>query len=119
MKKDDGIAKLKNGILIPESVRDELLKHNWQERRNTQAGYNPNTATTKELEQHGFSGFRVNVFTNDVELWCLGRIGTRRNMGDVERNPSVLASMHEEVFATSGTVIEIPMQIKKGKRKKR
>lgn len=119
MAKDDGIAKLKNGLLISEETRDALLKHNWQEPRNKTVGFDPNQATTRELEDHRFSGFRVNVFTNDVELWCLGRIAVRKNMSEVERDPGVLAAMHEEAFSTTGTVIEVPMKLKRVQRRAR
>lgn len=111
MAKDNGIAKLPNNVIIPEELRDALAKHDWTGPRNLQdkTGFDPNRATTKELEQHQFSGFRVNAFTGNVELWCVGRMMGSRGCDKVAKDPRVLAELHEEVFQTAGTVIEVPM----------
>lgn len=106
-KKDTGIATLANGVQLPEATRDLLLKHNWQEPRRKQEGFDPNSCTTAELKEHKFSGFRVNVFTQDLELWCLGDMVTRRRARDC--TPGVVASMHEEAFATAGSIIEFDL----------
>lgn len=112
-KKDDGIAVLSNGLLIPEAIRDELLKHDWSTPRNKKEGFDPNNATTKDLELNQFSGYRVNVFTHDLELWCLGQMKVRRRLDDC--TPQVMATMHEEAFMTTGTVISVPAVVKQRK----
>lgn len=116
MSKDDGIAKLPNGLLIPEALRDQLVKQDWSKPRRT-ADFDPNQATTKDLELKRWSGFRVNVFTNEVELWCLGRIATRRNLQGF--TPKDMAEMHEEAFSTTGTVVQVPVQVNRKQRRKR
>lgn len=104
-KKDNGIARLPNGILIPEELRDALQRRDFTKAPEAK-GFNPDTATTADLKYHGFSGFRVNQFTQDVELWVLGQIRGKRKLADVQRRPETLADLHEEVFLTKGTVIE-------------
>lgn len=112
MAKDNGIAKLPNNVIIPEELRDALAKHDWTGPRNLGKNtFDANCATTKELEEAQWSGFRVNTFTSNVELWCVGRIMGTRKAEDVARNPNVLAELHEEVFQTTGTVVQIPMPI--------
>lgn len=105
--KDDGIATLVNGVKLPEGIRDELMKHNWQEPRRKTSGFDPSNSTTAELKEHKFSGFRVNQFTQDLELWLLGDMRARRRLRDC--TPKAVADMHEEVFATSGTILEFEL----------
>lgn len=114
-KKDDGIAKLSNGLLIPEETRDKLIKHDWSKPRNL--GWNPDNATSKELEEKRWSGYRHNVFTNDYELWVVGKIAAKRNFDAVAANPRLMAEMHEEAFATAGTVLEIPVKVSRRQRR--
>lgn len=103
-KKDTGIATLPNGIQIREELRDQLLKRDWN--KHTEGGYKPVAdATTKNLKEQEFSGYRVNEFTAEVELWILGRIAVRRKCAQVQHNMAILAEMHEEAFATNGSVV--------------
>lgn len=107
MKKDSGIAKLHNGVLIPEELRDRLSKRDWTSKPTTGPAWNPDNATTKELEEHQFSGYRVNIFTQDVELWCVGRLMEKEKLSRIQAKPSLLATMHEKAFQTNGTVLEV------------
>lgn len=101
-KRDEGIATLANGVRIPEATRDILLKRDWNAGPKPREGLNPDTATTQELEAARFSGFRINEFTQDLELWCLGSIKVKRKT--IEATPQVIANMHEEAFATAGSL---------------
>lgn len=103
-KKDTGIAILPNGVRISESVRDALLKRA-QGGRLGGEGATETVITTKDLQDTEFSGFRLNEFSNDVELWVLGRVAAKRKAGDVQRNPALMMEMHEEVFATNGSML--------------
>lgn len=102
IKPDDGIATLSTGLRIREELRDQLEAHDWTKPRN------PGTIqTTDDLVRMEFSGFRVNVFTGDVELWCIGRVAARERCIDVTKNPGLLATMHERAFATVGTIVAL------------
>lgn len=103
-KRDTGIARLKNGLLIPEAQRDALNKRDWTHK--PAQSFNPDNATTKELETANFSGFRVNAFTGNVECWVIGEIRGTRKLQHIQQDPKQLAELHEEVFATAGSVIE-------------
>lgn len=111
MKKDDGIARLPNGVLIPEEVRDRLVKE-YSSPKTPTVKFDPSQATTKDLQDHDFSGYRVNQFTQDLELWCVGKMMVRRKL--IECTPEVMATMHEEAFSTSGTVVQVPLGGKRG-----
>lgn len=100
-KKDTGIAVLKNGYRISEETRDALQKHDWRGPRNIRSDL-----TTDECKRQNFSGFRANVFGNQMELWLLGEVKETANL--LTCTPKVMADMHERVFATIGTLIDVP-----------
>ena len=105
-KRDTGVATLPNGVKISEEMRDKLLNKDWskpQRELDTRSTHQ----TTKDLEEQGFSGFRVNEFTRDVELWLLGRVAARERCIDCAKNPALLANMHERVFSTNGTIVAV------------
>lgn len=103
-------SKYKDGIVpkigVSEEVRDQLKKRNWKEKPKLDRA-DPNNMTTKELEQHRFSGVRNNKFTNQCELWLDGHVRATANADKVAKDPSVLAEMHERVFKTLGSLIDI------------
>lgn len=112
-KKDTGVVTLKNNVKISEETRDRLAKIVDKDghplHTPDKAAFSPDNATTKELEDHQFSGFRVNAFTNDVELWCVGSIMIRRNLDLIRGRPQTLMDMHEEAFLTTGSVMTMPI----------
>lgn len=111
-RRDTGIARLNNGYPILEETRDRLAKlvdKDGNPTHTIKEGFNPDRATTRDLEDARWSGFRVNNITLQVELWCLGKCKLKRSLAEIERKPGILADMHEEVFATAGTVITVPI----------
>ncbi len=104
-KKDLGIISYGKGLKVSEETRDQIKSHDWSEGpRNL--GRSPDDWSTAECERKQFSGFRVNKIMHRMELWVLGRLA-----GHIELDkctPGAMASLHEAVFKTSGTVVEIP-----------
>lgn len=119
-KRDTGIATIKSKdstgrvteFKMEEAVRDVLAKKDWTQPPDLPTGPNYDTMTTSELAAARYSGFRINKLALRVEAWVLGEVRGHRRLQDVVRNPAVLASLHEEVFATLGTVIEIEANVK-------
>jgi hypothetical protein len=116
-KKDDGIATIQSKdstgkvtkLKIEEAVRDALQKHDFSAGPRRKADPNfvdYSKMSTAELERAEWSGIRQNDFTMNVELWVLGRIAVKRSYIEIARNPACLATMHEEAFKTTGTVIQ-------------
>lgn len=104
--------------LLAKDLVENLKKRDWTKPSDklgkpdspwpvTKEGKSYEGLTTKELEAANFSGFTINEFTNDVELWLLGRMLERETCQRVAANPSLLATMHERAFHTTGTIIEI------------
>jgi hypothetical protein len=118
-KKDTGIAKVDakmstgeiKSFPMQEEIRDILNK--LEGRLPGNLGFDPNNATTKELEDNHFSGYRLNVFVNQIELWCNGKILTTRNAQAAAANPGILAEMHEEAFHTVGSIVAVELQTQK------
>jgi len=106
-KRDTGIARLNNGYLISEETRDALQKHHWQGPR-TQIDLNhPDNWTTKECMDKRFTGIRFNKLRNFVEIWVMGNLEEDCHASVCTEGK--LASMHERVFATGGTLLEVNM----------
>lgn len=111
-KPDKGIATVptvdslgrKGNFQIEEAVRDALQRRDWSGPQHNDSS-NPNTMTTPELERVRFSGFRINRLISRVELWILGQVKVHRRLQDVEKNPALLGTMHEEAFKTIGTIV--------------
>ena len=88
----------------------KLAERDW-----TKPGRITELLNTAELVDAKFSGFRMNDLAREVELWLLGDIMAKASYRNVAANPSLLAEMHERVFATAGTVVMIdPVQDGKG-----
>jgi len=107
-KKDTGIIP---GLGITEERRDQLKKRDWSgplKHAATSEQY-----TTQDCINKLFSGIRINKMTNMVEIWCFGEKRVERNYQKVANNPAILATMHEEAFATVGTVLEIEVDKKR------
>ena len=96
---------------ITEAKRDELQKRDWTKPKDRVE--TPDDWTTKDCEEKRYSGYRNNTFTGMIELWVAGKIRAQRHSQDVERNPHLVATMHEEAFATVGSVVELDVEIKK------
>lgn len=121
IKKDDGIATVKTTMSdgrpvefpISEELRDSLKKHDFHEPRNLNKLTEPKyqEMTTSELENIRYSGFRTNDFTARLELWVLGQIRGWRSYNEIAANPAAVASLHEEVFKTIGTVVTTDVNI--------
>jgi hypothetical protein len=103
-KKDTGIATLKNGLRISEETRDDLQRHHWQGPRRDQSK-DPENWTTQECKDNKLSGFRANMLVRQMEVWVLGHI--ERTIPLDKCTPDVMAAIHEQVFATNGTLAEI------------
>lgn len=122
IKKDDGIATVKTTMSdgrpvefpISEELRDSLKKHDFRDGpRHKELNPPPEYAnmTTAELENIRYSGFRTNDFTARLELWVLGQIRGWRSYNEIAANPAAVASLHEEVFKTIGTVVTTDVNI--------
>jgi len=115
VKRDAGIAivdaKMSTGqtksFKIQEAVRDALNKKAQNREFKVDVRGSFDNMTTQELEQHQFSGFRLNHLSNRIELWVLGMIACSERADRAARDPRVLANMHEKVFATKGSIIEM------------
>lgn len=111
-EKDTGIAtvdaKMSTGEIkqfrIAEETRDALNKLS---QKTPEKGFDFDNATAKELEDIQFSGFRLNKLSNELELWALGRILSRRNAQLATSNPGIIAQMHEEAFHTVGSIVTV------------
>lgn len=91
---------------IPEAQRDELAKRDWTKPQVTTDPNDPDNWSTAECVSRSFSGYRIYHLTQEVELWVVGYIKARVKLDLVRKDPGILATMHEEVFATAGTLIE-------------
>jgi len=110
------MAKKKDIDFIPnlgltETRRDQLKKRDWS--KPLQHAKTSDQYTTQDCEQNQFSGIRINKLSNMVEIWCLGKKLLERNYQQVANNPGLLATMHEEAFNTTGTVLEIELEQKR------
>lgn len=105
--KESGIVRLENGLLISEELRDSLRNHDWSQgsRNPRDPKDNPDEWTTSECQARQFSGFRVNKIMNQMEGWILGRKAGHIPLDKC--TPGAMASFHEELFKTAGSVIEI------------
>lgn len=103
-KKDTGILTLPNGMLVTEELRDHLKSQDWSGPRNLNHD-NPDDWTTSECERRQFSGFRVNRIMNRMEGWILGRLAKHISLDKC--TPGAFATMHEEMFKTVGSVVDI------------
>lgn len=103
-KKDTGIVKLKGGYPIAEELRDSLQKRDWSHAPTIASkDKDPSTWTTQECIDFKFNGIRLNQLSQYVEFWILGH-----KEGQIHRmdcTPEKFASMHEEIFATNGTLL--------------
>lgn len=99
---DTGIARFQSGHLIREETRDVLAAQDWSKPRNLAV-----IATSQELKYRGWSGIRHNTFTNDIEIWLLGRIAARENYNRILTNPELVATLHEKAFSTVGSILVI------------
>lgn len=106
--KDTGIIP---ELGITEEMRDQLRKHDWTKPRPQDAS-NPDTWTTRECQEKRFSGYRKNDITMMFELWILGRIAVEKPLLKVASNPQLIAEMHEEAFATIGSIAAIDIKHK-------
>lgn len=99
--KDDGIIR---PLGISEEQRDLLSKRDWS--KPSEHTTHPDNWTTAECREKKFSGFRINAFVMDVELWMVGRVLATRRHRSVTQNPTILAEMMEEACLTNGSIIE-------------
>lgn len=104
-KPDAGIARIGPDGLLPirEELRDHLAKQNYDER--IPQRFDPNTATTEDLQRLQFSGIRINTLTGKTEAWMIGKIVGEESTEAIRKNPAVFASFHERCFQTNGTVV--------------
>lgn len=105
-------GKVPDGIIpeigITEARRDELAKRDFSgPKKRTIHERHPDTLTTKELEETRFSGVRYNHYNNRCEVWVDGRVHASAAADKVARDPTILAEMHERVFMTSGSLVDI------------
>lgn len=107
-------AKLTRQGIIPElgiteELRDRLSKKDWTKKPEISLKQrNPDNLTTGELAKTRFSGFRWNDIRGLLELWVTGDIMAEASARELRtKGPVVLATMHERVFATTGTFAEV------------
>lgn len=55
-------------------------------------------ATSKELKDRDFSGFRLNSITDEVEIWLFGTIERRISKEEIQRNPVAVEEAMAAVF---------------------
>jgi hypothetical protein len=97
---------------ITEAHRDQLAKRDWTKPKDRDPN-NTDDWTTKDCEEKKYSGYRNNSFTGMIELWVAGVIKVQKRAADVENNPHLVATMHEEAFATVGSIVELDVEVKK------
>jgi hypothetical protein len=100
--KDTGIV---TNLGLREDVRDQLAKRDWSRPSVSYDPNHPDNWTTAQCVANRFSGFRIHGFTREVELWVVGVLKVSMPLEQISHNPSLLATMHEEVFQTGGTFI--------------
>lgn len=111
-KKDTGIVRLPSGHPIREEVRDNLNKFDPAAAPKEKAPsiessiFNADDRTTKELQELKWSGLRRNYISKQLEIWITGNIVKRLAIFDVDRDPGILATAFEEIFGTTGHLIE-------------
>lgn len=103
--RDDGIIW---PLGITEQERDKLRKRDWSKRQRKPEEFSDNW-TTAECEKNKFSGIRINKLNGTVEMWLIGQCKGTRRITEVSNNPSILADLHEEVFGTVGSLIELDL----------
>lgn len=68
-------------------------------------------ATSKELKDRGFSGFRQNSLTDEVEIWLFGAIEKRVSKQEIARNPTAVEEAMAAVFHLDDlTVVKLPKE---------
>lgn len=68
-------------------------------------------ATSKELKDRGFSGFRQNSLTDEVEIWLFGTIEKRVSKEEIRRNPTAVEEAMAAVFHLDDlTVVRLPKE---------
>jgi hypothetical protein len=113
-KIDDGFIP---ELGVTEYQRDLLSKRDWSKPQRTQDPNHPDNWSTAKCIEEKFSGFRVYHLTQEVELWVLGYIKARVKIDIIAKDPGVLATMHENVFQTGGTLIELDHPIENPSKK--
>lgn len=68
---------------------------------------NPDELTYAELRDVRWSGYRHNKFTSSIELWVDGKMMGSKKVDKPEHAPYIIATLHEEVFLTVGTLAEV------------
>lgn len=66
-------------------------------------------ATSKELRDRNFSGFRASSITEEIEIWLFGQIERRVSKEELERNPTAVEEAMAAVFHLDDlTVVKLP-----------
>lgn len=118
-KPDIGIAKIDapmsdgsvKSFEMKEAVRDALNKmphpSDRRKARQEEIPVDASKYTTEELERNRYSGYRLNALKGTFEIWVLGRVAISERASRVQRNPALIADMHERAFATTGSIVEV------------
>lgn len=68
-------------------------------------------ATSKELRDRNFSGFRANSITEEIEIWLFGQIERRVSKEELKRNPTAVEEAMAAVFHLDDlTVVKLPKE---------
>ena len=68
-------------------------------------------ATSKELKDRNFSGFRQNSLTEEIEIWLFGAIEKRVSKQEIARNPTAVEEAMAAVFHLDDlTVVKLPKE---------
>lgn len=118
-KKDTGVAivpaPMSTGEIksfpLREEIRDILNKRphpsDSKPTINIQIPVDSSRMTTQELEAGNYSGYRVNHLKGTFEIWVLGRVAVSERASRVQKNPGIIADMHERAFSTTGSVVDV------------
>ena len=78
----------KSSIIIPDGTMEDFSRPNHND-----------FATTAELKEREFTGFRHNSITEACEIWLLGRCEASVSPEMVEINPHAIDDAYAEVFS--------------------
>ena len=92
-------------------AKDNPVVRRWK-KAESEAYKRPNHndfATSKELKDREFSGFRLNSITDEVEIWLFGTIERRVSKEEIQRNPVAVEEAMAAIFHMDDlTVISSP-----------
>lgn len=95
-KRDTGYDHV---LKIPEEQRDALAKIDFSKPRRDPSA-NPENWTTRDFEEHNWSGLRHNLMVDQIEVWVVGKIKGSIPSREAALYPERLSELLSAVFRT-------------------